>query len=251
MNELKLANSTSTNVAGDSLLKQPFVSIIMPALNEAKAIGKVILEVVSQMKSNRLHFEVIVVDDCSIDKTASVAEKSGAIVFLNKEKRGKGYCLRKGLLKAKGDLIVTMDSDGEHRPKDVIRLLNPALKGIDVVAGSRFIWTAKNCTSKTHIIGNHLFNVCIMFLTGRRVTDSQTGFRVMKRNVVDNLRLQSDGYEIESEITIKSLKNGFSFVEIPILIKPRKYGRTRIRLLSDGSKIFKTIFAYSLSDFPQ
>lgn len=246
---MKLNNSTSPSVAGDTLSRHPFVSIIMPAFNEEKAIGKVVLEVASLMKTSRLPFEVIVVDDGSIDKTVSEARKSGAVVLSNGENRGKGYCLRKGLLKAKGDLIVTMDSDGEHRPSDVIRLLKPAMKGVDVVAGSRFIWSGKNCTSKCHILGNHLFNVCIMILTGKRVTDSQTGFRVMKRDVIDNLHLESDGYEVESEITIKSLRNGFSFTEIPITIRRREYGITRIKLLSDGTKILRTIFVSSLIDF--
>ena len=242
-------NSSSRTVGRDTFSKYPFVSIIMPALNEEKAIGKVVLEVVSLMNSIRWPFEVIVVDDCSIDKTCSVARKSGAIVLSNRENRGKGYCLRKGLRNAKGDLIVTMDSDGEHRATDVARLLMFALKGVDVVAGSRFIWAEKNCTSKSHIIGNHFFNICIMLLTGKRITDSQTGFRVMKRKVIDDLHLISDGYEIESEITIKSLKNGFSFIEIPIKISRREYGVTRIKMLSDGTKILKTIFVSSLSEF--
>jgi glycosyltransferase involved in cell wall biosynthesis len=247
--ELKLNNLPSRSVAGDTLSRHPFVSIIMPALNEEEAIGKVLLDVVAIMKSMSMPFEVIVVDDCSIDKTVSVAENSGATVLSNGENRGKGYCLRKGLLKAKGDFIVTMDSDGEHRAADVVRLLKPALKGVDVVAGSRFICATKNCTSRFHILGNHFFNICIMLLTGRRVTDSQTGFRVMKRSVVDDLRLESDGYEIESEITIKSLKNGFSFKEVPITIRRREYGITRIKMLSDGTKILRTIFVSSLSDF--
>jgi glycosyltransferase involved in cell wall biosynthesis len=241
-------DSTSHTVAGSTLSRHPFISIIMPALNEENAIGKVVLDVASLMKLNRLPFEVIVVDDGSSDRTASVAKNSGAIVLSNVVKQGKGYCLRKGLRKARGDFIVTMDSDGEHTPTDLIRLLEPALKGVDVVAGSRFISAAKNCTSKSHLIGNKLFNFCIQLLTGEKVTDSQTGFRVMKRKVVDKFRLESDGYEIESEITIKSLKNGFSFVEIPITVEKRAYGSTRIKLLTDGTRILKTIFVSALSD---
>ena len=242
-------NSTSPSIAGDTLSGPPLVSIIMPAFNEEKAIGKVILEVASLMVTNRLPYEVIVVDDGSFDKTASVARKSGAIVLLNGENRGKGYCLRKGLLRAKGNLIITMDSDGEHRPIDIFKLLKLAFRGVDVVAGSRFINGTKDTTSKCHIIGNHLFNVCIMLLTGKRVTDSQTGFRVFKRQVLENLRLQSDGYEIESEITIKSLRNGFSFSEVPIEIERREHGMTRIKLLYDGTKILRTIFVSSLTDY--
>ena len=87
-----------------------------------------------------------------------------------------------------------------------------------------------------------------MVLTGKQITDSQTGFRVLKRKVIDSLRLQSDGYEIETEITVKSLRNGFTFKEVPIYIKRREYGISRIRMLSDGKKILTTIVTSSLSE---
>ena len=227
--------------------KYPFVSIIMPAFNEDKTIGKTIQEITSVMAFHHLPFEVIVVDDGSDDRTHVEALRWGAFVLSNEQNRGKGYCLRKGLSKARGDLIVTIDSDGEHRPTDIIKLLRYAFQGTDVVAGSRFL-NGTNPTSKIHYLGNRLFNTVIMILTGRVVTDSQTGFRVMKRKVCESIYLQSEGYEIETEITMKSLRNGFTFKEVPIDIKRREYGRTRIRLLSDGRKILKTIFALGLSE---
>lgn len=242
-----MVNSSFVDAASGGYAACPFVSIILPALNEERSIGKLVLEIVSLMSSHRLVFEVIVVDDGSTDKTVSVARRCGAVVLSNGGNRGKGYCLRKGLTMARGDLIVTMDSDGEHRPTDIIRLLRCSLGGVDVVAGSRFLNGTKNFTSKIHYFGNQLFNLSIMVLTGKKITDSQTGFRVLKRKVVDSLSLQSDGYEIETEITVKSFRNGFTFKEVPIYIKRREYGISRIRLLSDGKKILKTIVTSSLS----
>ena len=80
-----------------------------------------------------------------------------------------------------------------------------------------------------------------MTLTGKVVTDSQTGFRAVKRNVLDQLNLESDGYEIEAEITVKGLRNGFSFKETPITVERRKYNVSKLKLLSDGARIMKTI----------
>jgi hypothetical protein len=80
------------------------------------------------------------------------------------------------------------------------------------------------------------------------VTDSQTGFRVLKRKVIDTLHLESDGFEIETEITVKSLQNGFSFKEVPINVKRREYGISRVRMLSDGGKILKTILKSILAE---
>ena len=101
---------------------------------------------------------------------------------------------------------------------------------------------AKHVTSNIHQLGNDFFNLAIMGLTGRVVTDSQTGFRAMKKDVFGKLNLQSDGYEIETEITIKSLMNGFSFVEVPITVERRRFNASKIRILSDGKKILTTIF---------
>lgn len=243
MDSLSLIDASSGGYA-----THPFVSIIMPALNEERSIGKLVLEIVSLMTSHRLIFEVIVVDDGSTDKTVSVARRCGAVVLSSGRNRGKGYCLRQGLTRARGDVIVTMDSDGEHRPTDITKLLRYAFRGIDVVAGSRFLNGTKNFTSRIHYFGNQLFNLSIMVLTGKKITDSQTGFRVLKRKVLDSLSLQSDGYEIETEITVKSLRNGFTFKEVPIYIKRREYGISRIRMLSDGKKILTTIVTSSLAE---
>lgn len=221
------------------------VTVIIPAYNEEKTIGKVISETISVMDSLHLFYEIIVVDDGSTDKTGLIASRYAVSVILNEKNRGKGYALRTALKRAKGKVIVTIDSDGEHKPREIPALLEPVFKGTDIVAGSRFLdRDHAYVTTRLHQIGNFIFNSSIMALTGQRVTDSQTGFRAVKRDVFETLNLESDGYEIETEITVKSLKSGFVFEEKPIGIRKRKHGTSKIKLLLDGTKILKTIIVW-------
>ncbi len=217
------------------------VTIIIPAYNEEKTIGHVMSDTISIMDDLNVPYEIIVIDDGSTDKTGLIASNHKAMVLTNERNRGKGYSLRRALQYAQGDIIVTMDSDGEHKPKEIPDLINPLFNGTDIVAGSRFLGNNLQSTTKLNQIGSFFFNLTIMTMTGKRVTDSQTGFRAIKRNVLDKLNLESDGYEIETEITVKGLKNGFVFQERPISCERRKYSISKLRLLSDGTKILRTI----------
>jgi glycosyltransferase involved in cell wall biosynthesis len=217
------------------------ISVIIPAYNEENTIGLVITNTAEILDGLKVPYEIIVVNDGSTDKTGLVASTYKVTVLTNKENRGKGYSLRHALEHAQGDIIVTLDSDGEHKPKEIPDLIEPLYSGADIVAGSRFLGSQAQVTTKLSEVGNFFFNAAIMALTGKRITDSQTGFRAMKKTVVDQLNLESDGYEIETEITVKGLRNGFSLKEKPISVERRKYSISKIKLLSDGKKILQTI----------
>jgi glycosyltransferase involved in cell wall biosynthesis len=191
------------------------VTIIVPAYNEEKTVGHVLSEAISIMDETDVPYEIIVVDDGSTDKTGLIASGHKVTLITNEKNRGKGYSLKRALQHAQGDIIVTMDADGEHKPKELPDLIKPLFNGIHIVAGSRFIGSNPEVTTKLNKIGNRFFNMTILVLTGKRVTDSQTGFRAIRRDVLDTFNLESDGYEIESEITVKSLRNGFNFKETP------------------------------------
>lgn len=217
------------------------ISVIIPAYNEEKTIGHVIGEVMQIMDTLNAPYEIIVVDDGSKDRTKEIASKYKVTVLSNGGNHGKGYALRRGFQHAQGDIIVTIDADGSHKPKEIPELINPLFNGADIVAGSRFSGKSRDHTSKLHVFGNHLINATIMVLTRKPITDSQTGLRAFKRDFLKNISLESCGYEIETEITVKGLKNGFKFQEIPIRCNRRKYNVSKLRTLSDGYKILKTI----------
>jgi glycosyltransferase involved in cell wall biosynthesis len=224
----------------------PKVSIIIPAFNEEKSVADVISGTITVMDHLNLPYEIIFIDDGSTDNTGVIASLFKVKVLVNKKNRGKGYSLKKALQHASGEVIVTIDSDGEHKPKEIAPLLEAVLGGIDVASGSRFMNVNAGVTTKLNQIGNHLFNLVIMILTRKRVTDSQTGFRAIKRDALEKLNLLSDGYEIETEITVKSLKNGFSFREIPVTVERRKFGASKIKILKDGNRIIGTILKTSI-----
>jgi glycosyltransferase involved in cell wall biosynthesis len=223
-------------------MHQSAISVVIPAYNEEKTIGKIISNTISTMENLKTPYEIIVVDDGSNDNTRRIAATYKATVLSNGKNQGKGYALRKGFRHARGDIIVTFDSDGAHKPEEIPDLINPLFNGVDIVAGSRFLGRRRNSTSRLHRLGNSLFNVTITILTGKRVTDSQTGFRAFKKEVLQTLNLESLGYEVETEITVKGLNNGFTFQEKPITCEERKYNISKLKILFDGIKILKTIF---------
>ncbi|MEJ5328317.1 MAG: glycosyltransferase family 2 protein [Candidatus Bathyarchaeia archaeon] len=227
-------------------MQRSVLSVIIPAYNEEKSIGNVVEETMQVLETLKMPYEILVVDDGSKDRTREVASRYKVQVVSYPRNRGKGYALRKGLEHAQGDIIITIDADGSHNPKEIPDLITPLFDGADVVAGSRFLGQAKDHTSSVHQFGNSLINATIMVLTGKRITDSQTGLRALKKDFLQHISLESDGFDIETELTVKSLKNGFKLVEIPISCKKRANGVSRLKTLPDGFKIFKAILKSAL-----
>ena len=221
--------------------------MVIAAYNEEKSVGTVIEETTQVMDSFGVPYEIIVVDDGSKDNTARVASTYKTTVISYPKNMGKGYAVRKGIQKAQGQIIVTIDADGSHRPKEIPDIVTPLFNGTDIVAGSRFMGSGSDFTTRINRVGNFFFNATIASLTGRRITDSQTGFRAIKKEAFEKMNVTSNGYEIESEITVKGLKNGFRFEERPITCEKRLYSKSRLRIAKDGQRILKTIIKSNFS----
>jgi glycosyltransferase involved in cell wall biosynthesis len=218
------------------------LSIIIPVYNEELTIGNIIDRVKAAVQQTGLENEVIVVDDCSYDKSLEIAKKHSAKIYTLKKHMGKGYALRAGFAKAKGDVIVTIDSDGSHRPEELPRVLAPILQDkADLVIGSRYLNQKNVAARKLNAFGVKLFNSFIELLTGAVITDSQSGYRAMKREVLRSQNPQAEGYEIESEMLVKTAQRKFRITEVPISFEQRTYGRSGVDPLVDGFKIILSI----------
>jgi glycosyltransferase involved in cell wall biosynthesis len=218
------------------------VSVVIPVFNEELTIGNVIERLTAVMKKTSFKYEIIVVDDRSADKSLEISKSHGVKVFSLKQHLGKGYALRAGFAKAKGEIVTTIDSDGSHRPEELPRLLTPLLQNkADLVIGSRYLSQKPVATKKLNAAGVRLFNFLIKILTRAEVSDSQSGYRVMKSVVLRNMRLKSGGYEIESEMLVKTARQGFRVIEVPISFEQRTYGTSRLDPIVDGFKILLSI----------
>jgi len=218
------------------------LSVIIPVYNEELTIGNIIDRTKNAMQQIGLAHEIIVVDDHSYDQSLKVARRHSAKLFTLKEHLGKGYALRAGFAQAKGDIIITIDSDGSHRPEELLRVLTPVLNDkVDLVIGSRYLNQKNVAARKLNAFGVRIFNLLIQLLTGTAITDSQSGYRAMKRQILNKQRLKSGGYEIESEMLVKTAKEGFRVAEVPISFEQRTYGRSGVDPMVDGSKILLSI----------
>jgi glycosyltransferase involved in cell wall biosynthesis len=218
------------------------ISIVIPVFNEALTVSDVIERVKAVMHEAGFTYEVIVVDDCSTDRSVEISKSRKVQVYSLRKHRGKGYALNVGFAKAKGEIIATIDSDGSHRPEELPHLLNPVIHDkADLVIGSRFLRQKTILNKKLNESGVRLFNVLIKLLTGTEVSDSQSGYRVIKSGVLRTLHLKSNEYEIESEMLVKAAQKGFRVKEVPISFKQRTYGKSRLDPVADGFKIFMSI----------
>ena len=218
------------------------LSIIIPVYNEELTIGNVIDRVKVAMQQINLDYEIIVVDDHSIDHSLEVANQHNGKQYSLTQHMGKGYVLRAGFAKAKGDIIVTIDSDGSHRPEELSHVIAPVVHGsADMVIGSRYLNQKDVAARKLNSFGVKIFNFLIHVLTGVASTDSQSGFRAMRREVLKKQKLYAREYEIESEMLVKTVKAGFRVAEVPISFEQRTYGHSGVDPLWDGSKILYSI----------
>lgn len=221
------------------VLKVMRVSIIIPAYNEEETIGKVLRSI---LKLNDLNpFEIIVVDDGSEDKTFEKVQPFGIKLIRCLKNHGKGRALRIGLKMASGDIIIWQDADLEYFPSDIPKLLQPIIqKSAAIVYGSRFYET-KAQMSVSHFLGNKILTWTTRILFNCALTDMETGYKAFRREVFDYVELNSDGFEIEPEVTAKILTAGFRITEVPINYRYRRKGKAKIGW-RDGIKSLFILF---------
>lgn len=206
------------------------LSVIIPVYNEAKNIE----EILSRVQAQQLAHEVIVVDDGSQDGTRDILKKldgkENINVILQEKNQGKGAAVVAGMKAAKGDVLLIQDADLEYDPRDYPALLRPIEEGIaDVVYGSRFLGAAHRVAMFWHQVANKLLTLFTNILYDSILTDMETGYKVFRREVIQNMNIRSKRFNFEPEFTAKIIKRKYRIFEVPITFNPRDY--------SDGKKI--------------
>ncbi len=201
------------------------ISVLVPVCNEIKTIGAVI----KQLQALPIDKEIILVDDFSTDGTRQFLKskfgegRDNLIVFYHDKNLGKGTAVRTALKHAKGDYTVIQDADLEYNPQDYLKLVEHANKNkADVVYGSRFYNSWKS-TTLFHFFVNKFLTILTNILYGSNLTDMETCYKLIKTDIFKSLDLKSRRFEIEPEITVKLLKNGYKICEVPISYKGRSY----------------------------
>lgn len=186
--------------------------VLIPSYNEARTIGSIIMELIAK------GLTVYVVDDGSSDDTANIAHAEGAVVVKHKKNMGKGASLREGfrhIIKKGFDAVIIMDGDGQHLVADIGNFIEKMEEtNADIVIGNRMLDVSSMPEERKHT--NRFMSGLISMLSGQRIPDSQSGYRLIKREVLEKINLESSNYEIESEMIIRSSRAGFKIESVPI-----------------------------------
>jgi glycosyltransferase involved in cell wall biosynthesis len=213
------------------------LSVVIPARNEAANLPALLAEVRVALHTSALPWhELIVVDDGSIDDTAAIAARNGACVVRHAEGLGNGAAVKRGIREARGDWILLLDGDGQHPPQELPAMLALAER-YDMVVGSR----GGRGGSAHRNLANRVYNALASYVSGRRIPDLTSGFRLVRADVVKDLVwLLPNTFSYPTTITMSMLRGGWSVGFHPFRVRPRQ-GRSHVRLLADGSRFFLII----------
>ncbi len=205
-------------------LKRPTLSIIIPAYNERKTI----VQIIEQVRALDIDKQIIVVDDGSVDGTrellASLPASEDFEVFLHEANQGKGAALQTGFRLAEGDIVIVQDADLEYNPEDILKVIEPILRGETKVAyGSRYLERKHQNSSWLHRFGNWALTQLSNWTNGQRLTDMETCYKAVRREVLQSFFIEQQRFGFEPEITAKLARGGYKIVEVPVHYNARSW----------------------------
>jgi dolichol-phosphate mannosyltransferase len=232
------------------------LSIIIPVYNEEKTIKEIVSKVKKVKLPVDINREIIVVDDFSGDRSYKILKNiDGICLIRHKKNLGKGAAIRSGVEKSIGDIIIIQDADLEYDPFDYPELIDPILSGkAKVVYGTRLknyplrFSGRKHTPFVTHYLGNKFLSFATRFLYGSTITDMETCYKVFGKDVIKNVKIKSNRFEFEPEVTAKILKAGYKIYEVPIKVKPRGYDEGKKITWRDGFLAIWTLIKYRFTD---
>lgn len=250
------------------------LSIIIPVYNEEETLEEIVQRVRAvdlsgfvsgsssstsdddrEMSSVSFERELVLVDDGSTDGTHAILHRwqneapSDMRIIFHKENSGKGAALRTGFQHATGDILVIQDADLEYDPRDYSKLIQPIVEGTtDVVYGSRFLGGPRTAMTMSHMLGNKGVTLIMNLVYGTVLSDMETCYKCFRREVVQDLTLNSRRFDIEPEITAKILKQGHTIFEVPIRYHGRAFHEGKKLTWRDGFNAVWTILKYRFVD---
>lgn len=229
------------------------LSIVIPAYNEENGIAEIasrVLSVGPELKKAGVdQLELLVVDDGSKDRTAEVASKiSGVTLIQHPHNKGYGAALKTGFSKARGELIGFLDADGTYPPEYFPQLCLAALNGKDLVIGTRMVGEDSQMPF-TRRIGNFFFATLLTMLSRQKVTDSASGMRVFKREILEQIYPLPDGLNLTPVMSTRALHEGINIGEVPIPYSER-VGRSKLSVIHDGRIFLQSMIWTVLSYNP-
>jgi glycosyltransferase involved in cell wall biosynthesis len=221
--------------------EKPRVAVVVPCLNEANSIGRVVADFRAALPDAR----IVVVDNASTDGTGDVARAAGADV-LRETRRGKGYALISGFRRAApADIFLMVDGDGTYLAADAPALIARIQDGADMAVGARLGGATEGAFPAGHSWGNRLFIFVVRMLFDMRTRDLFSGYRAFTSRLLEQSPLIAQGFEIEAELSIQAFANGFRVDEVPIEYRPRaRDSQSKLHTFGDGYRILIAILAF-------
>ena len=224
------------------------LSIVMPVFNEKETIR----EILAQVRAVGLVSQMVVVDDFSTDGTREILkeeeQKGDLTLILHDRNRGKGAAVRSGLEHITGDIVIIQDADLEYDPRDYPTLIRPIVEGrVKVVYGSRFIGPRKDMLF-THWLGNQFLTLLTNIMFDTTLSDMETCYKVLRADVAKTLKIKSDRWGVDPEITAKVLKRGNRIFEVPISYYGREFYEGKKITWRDGFVVLWTLIKYRFVD---
>jgi len=246
--EIEFYKENNRNL-NDQNLNSPLISIVIPVYNEENSIKDVLYKI-----PNHYSYEVVVVDDGSSDNSVKKIEEAklkGIKLIRHSNNKGYGAALLTGIQQAKGDIIITMDSDGQHNPKEIANLIKPIINDkADIVVGSRYLGKSQYKVPLHTRLGELVIKKVLWYLFRQIISNNQSGFRAFTKNCRDIFEdMIYTGFGFCTEILFKASYKKFRIREVPITIYKRAHGASYVQIFSLTKAISSCMMFYTLKKF--